>query len=228
MIEDRIASLEREQRWLKRYALFVSALLIVISGAAFLPRNERVLRARGLVIVDDAGRERILIGAPIPVAANRVRTDLARVRKTWAGRFPSADQYMGYYATYRNEMNGVLILDRNGFDRVAVGDPVPDPNIGRRVAPSTGLVINDSLGFERSGYGLLDVNGFYRVVLGLDSNRGAESVALVVDDAGTSGIGVGAGRRSLFAGAADSLFGVVLRDGGRISQQMVLDTARKP
>ncbi len=98
----------------------------------------------GLVIEDEAGRERILIGAPIPEAANRVRTDEARVREIWAPRFPDEEAYMGFYEDYSHETNGILILSEDGFDRLAFGDPVPDPNIGRRIGPSTGLLINDA------------------------------------------------------------------------------------
>ena len=138
------------------------AMLFVRSGTA----TDGVLRVRGLVIEDAAGRERILIGAPIPEAANRVRTDEARVREIWGPRFPDEEQYMGYYQDYDHSTNGLVILSEDGFDRLVLGDPVSDPNIGRRIGPSTGLVINDAEGFERSGYGLLDVNGLYRVVLG--------------------------------------------------------------
>ena len=31
----------------------------------------------------------------------------------------------------------MLTLSEDGFDRLVVGDPVPDPNIGMRIAPST-------------------------------------------------------------------------------------------
>lgn len=41
---------------------------------------------------------------------------------------------MGYYQDYIHETNGMLILSEDGFDRLVVGDPVPDPSIGRRSA----------------------------------------------------------------------------------------------
>ena len=69
------------------------AVLFVRSGTP----ADGVLRARGLIIEDEAGRERILIGAPVPEAANRVRTDEARVQEVWASRYTDADGYMGYY-----------------------------------------------------------------------------------------------------------------------------------
>ena len=54
-----------------------------------------VLRAHGLIIEDDAGRERILIGALIPEAGNRVRTDTTRLRELWGPRHPDIEKYMG-------------------------------------------------------------------------------------------------------------------------------------
>ncbi len=164
--------LTRAIRWLQAYAALITVALAVLffrSGT----ETDGVLRARGLIIEDDAGRERILIGAPIPEAANRVRTDEARVREVWGSRF--SDEYMGWYQDYNHSTNGILILSEDGFDRIALGDPKPDPNIGKRIGPSTGMVINDAEGFERMGYGLLDIDGTYRVTLGLDSDRHPET-----------------------------------------------------
>lgn len=183
--------LERRVRNLTFYNVVLTGLLLVVGLSAFRspPDEPGVLRARGLVIVDEEGRERILLGAPVPEALNRVRTNMDRVREVWGPRFPAA--YINeYYPTYRNDMNGLLILDENGFDRLVLGDPTPDPNIGRRIAPSSGLVINDAEGFERSGYALLRVNDRYRVVLGLDSDRGTEGVVLALEDGGWSGLSI--------------------------------------
>lgn len=44
-----------------------------------------------------------------------------------------------------------------------LGDPVPDPNIGRRIGPATGLIINDLQGFERTGYGFIDQDDGWHV-----------------------------------------------------------------
>lgn len=206
-IRDAFDRLERTIARLKALVgvLFV-ALIIVAATSVFLPSvhaqsGDRVLRTRGIIIEDEAGRERILIGAPIPAAANRVRTDEERVRKIWGPRYPNVEQYMGFYKGYRHSTNGILILDEHGFDRVAVGDPVPDPRTGRRVGPSTGLVINDEQGLERSGYGLLNVNGEKRVVLGLDSARGEEGLTLSLSDEGSVGLRVRDGKRLIYIGS---------------------------
>ena len=191
--------LTRSIRWLQGYAALMTvalAVLFVRSGAA----TDDVIRARGLIIEDADGRERILIGAPVPEAADRVRTDEARVREVWGPRFPEA--YMDFYRDYSHETTGMLILSGDGFDRLVVGDPVPDPNIGRRSAPTTGMVINDVEGFERTGYGLSPVDGRYNVGLGLDTDRIEEGLVLLLEDDGLNGVLVGTGPDRIFLGSA--------------------------
>lgn len=90
----------RTIRWLQGYAgLMTIAIVVLFIRSA--TATDGVLRVRGLIIEDEAGRERILIGAPIPEAANRVRTDEARVRELWGPRFPDLEQYMGWYRDYQ-------------------------------------------------------------------------------------------------------------------------------
>lgn len=225
--ESRLSQLETEARRLRLTAATMAILLMAAVVAAFTQSQPDIIRARGIIIEDAAGRERILIGAPIPAAHNRVRTDSVRARQAWAGRFPDPDEYMGYYANYRHSMHGMLILDENGFDRVAIGDSTPDPNIGRRLGPGTGIQINDDRGFERSGYSLLKVNGSDRVVLGLDGPRG-EGVVLSLIDGSRMGLSIyGAERTVGFfgsatpgnsqTGVADSVFGLVLRRGDQVA-----------
>jgi hypothetical protein len=213
-------SLDRLRRgvsFLKVYTGLMTVLVLILCVKVFFPPGPRdILRARGLVIEDASGRERILIGAPVPEAASRVRTDMARVMKAWGKRFPNMDWYKGL----DNSTNGILILDANGFDRIAIGDPTPDPNIGRRIAPSVGVLINDQEGFERTGWGYFPANG--RVVLGLDSRKGQEGVTLFVLEDDTTGMNINAGDKSIFLGsepggagpaaAKASFFGLHLRE----------------
>jgi hypothetical protein len=205
---------------------------MLIGAFRFIRSEEQVIRARGIIIVDAAGRDRILIGAPIPEVRSRVRTDTARVRQIWGPQFPK--EYLGWYRGYRHSMNGMLVLDERGFDRVGIGDSVPDPNIGKRIGPATGIVINDALGFERSGYGLLRVNGVDRAVLGLDDNRGGEGVSLAVIDSGPVGIHIEDGLSRLFLGRApgsalglrpDQPFaGLLLREGTKVRRLTASDS----
>jgi hypothetical protein len=201
-MDQRIEEFERSLRRMRRALVLLTSLMLVVVIAAAWPADgsQEVLRVRGLVVVDGEGRERILIGAPVPAARNRVRTDLERVRELWAPRYPDPEEYMGYYRDYRHDTYGMIILDEAGFDRIAIGDPVPDPNVGKRIGPSTGIVINDDHGSERSGYGLLNVDGRKRVVLGLDSDRGLEGLVLFLHDQGRVGLAIGDQERSIVIG----------------------------
>jgi hypothetical protein len=208
-LSNRVTIMELQIRRLRTVAV-ISTVGLVLATVLFLfnfrsahaQSTDRVLRVRGIVIEDASGRERILIGAPIPAAQNRVRTDEARVRAEWAKRYPNPDTYLNFYKDYQHATNGILVLDEKGFDRVALGDPVPDPNIGKRLGPSTGMIINDEQGNERSGYGLLNVNGKYRVVVGLDSSQGRESLSLVAMDEGKVGMTINDAQRTVYLGSA--------------------------
>jgi hypothetical protein len=231
-MQERIEKLESQVKWLGSCALLlaVTVVFLVASAATSGPDNTKVLRARGLVIEDDRGRERILIGAPIPAAKNRVRTDLERVKAIWGKQF--GEKYMDWYRDYRNETNGIVILDADGFDRVAVGDPVPDPNIGKRIAPSTGMVINDAQGFERTGYSLLRVDGQDRVVLGFDyPGAGGEGLALALLDGGPVGMTMRNGDRGLYVGTGQGTLmdmpggekpfnGLAIREGKEVKYEL--------
>jgi hypothetical protein len=233
-LQHRTAQLERRLRVFQLTAAFGMlaaagyACASLPNASAQAPQATRILRTQGIIIEDAAGRERILIGAPIPAAANRVRTDRKRVRQVWGGSMPP--QYMEWYADYRHDMHGVLVLDENGYDRVLIGDSVPDPNIGRRIAPSTGIIINDEAGFERSGYGLMKPGGVGRVVLGLDSDDGREGVVLALSDDGFAGLMVRDQRQELLLGQAaaahaatgidDPFLGLLLRIGRVVTHQV--------
>ncbi|QQR88334.1 MAG: hypothetical protein IPJ76_09025 [Flavobacteriales bacterium] len=184
---NRVAPFERRIKRLERTILYIMAAVLGLAGAIWHnSRTSDVLRVKGVVILDDEGRDRILIGAPIPASMDRMRTDMAAVRRSWASRMPT--EYMKWYESYRHDMNGILVLDEHGTDRIAFGHDYPDPIIGQRLGRGTGLVINDSTGLERSGYGLLTVAGEDRVVLGIDRNNGTEGVSLVALEDGTTGL----------------------------------------
>lgn len=189
--------LRRGVSFLKVYTGVMTALVIILFVKLFLPSAPRdILRARGLIIEDAFGRERILIGAPVPQAASRVRTDMAKVAKAWGKRFPDMDWYKGL----DHSSNGILILDANGFDRIAIGDPTPDPNIGKRIAPTVGIQINDQEGFERTGWGYFPAMD--RVAFGLDSRKSEEGVMLFILEDGATGLNINAGEKAIFLGSA--------------------------
>ncbi|MBC5994501.1 hypothetical protein [Pontibacter cellulosilyticus] len=218
-MEKRIEQIEKKLKLQRAYTLITSCALGLFLLLSFTGKNNDVIRAKGIVIVDDQGRERILIGAPIPEAKNRVRTNLERVQEIWGKKM--SKEYMGWYKNYNHSANGMVILDENGFDRVAIGD-TPDPNIGKRTGPGTGVIINDELGFERTGYQLLNVKGKNRMVLGLDRPGGTEGVTVAILEDGTAGVTVinkgtmgfmgSAPQNGLMTGLDNSFFGLMFRD----------------
>jgi hypothetical protein len=62
---------------------------------------------------------------------------------------------------------GIMIVDEQGRERIAIGAPVPDPKgYGQRRSASTGLTINDANGYERFGMGLDDLGN---MIMGFDA-----------------------------------------------------------
>jgi len=157
VLEERVRRLERRVRSLHRVAALSTAAtaLLLLLGATTSTRTASVLRARGLVIEDAHGHERILLGAPVPQVSGRKRHDPA---------------------------TALIFLGEDGADRLAVGyqpDPQSEGKVVQRIAPAVGLQINDPAGNERTGYGYLE-NG--RVVLGLDYPNGREALIAIVED----------------------------------------------
>lgn len=83
-VERRVRTLER--RLYLAYLVIAIAVLTQIGLSNLSPAQasgesaagvDKIIKTRGIIIVDEQGRERILLGAPVPTAKNRVRTDLA-------------------------------------------------------------------------------------------------------------------------------------------------------
>jgi len=152
--------LERRLRGIQ--AAFVSLLVLVTvavsvrySAAASHAENT-VLRVHGIVIEDEQGHPRVLLGAPTPSVSNRNR---------------------------REPVNGIVLLGPNGADRIVISYPGLEPQIIGKVekrsisVASAGFIINDAEGNERVGLGASD-DGM-RVALGMDySDR--DAVGLLV------------------------------------------------
>lgn len=166
--------------------LLIASIGFMIYDRYVKKQTNDILYAKGIVIFDEEGKERILIGAPVPKTKHRIRDNYDKAMEAWADEF--APEYREWYKEYSHENYGMLILDEKGYDRLAIGSPTPDPNIGKRLGPATGIEINDEQGFERSGYGLMKVNGKNRVVLGLDNDNGTEGMSLILSDEGNTGL----------------------------------------
>jgi hypothetical protein len=189
-----VRSLSRRLR--AAYVVFGAVLLaqsVLFFGLKTQADNEiidnsgKVIKTRGIIVVDDQGRERVLIGAPIPRSKNRVFTDKTRAFAAWKDRIPeNAKAYRDNFNKLETGAVGMLVLDENGFDRMSVGGRLPDPNTGKRIGVPTGISVNNDKGFERAGFRVMNINGDARVALGMDSENG-EALTLSV----INGIGVG-------------------------------------
>ncbi|MDD2793420.1 MAG: hypothetical protein PHD73_09575 [Sediminibacterium sp.] len=103
--------------------VFTIMHLVAVLGFGFTQIDKfSIIRAKGIIIEDENGRDRILIGSPIPFSKDRIRTDTTLVRQYWAKQFKNPDQYMEWYKKYKNSAEGIVFMNEKGFDVVQVGD----------------------------------------------------------------------------------------------------------
>ena len=158
--EDRYLLLERRLRHTQASVACLVAViavgLVVNRSSAAPPSDNRVIHARAVIIEDEQGRPRILLGAPTPTVAGRLRNEA---------------------------VNGMVLLGPNCADHIVVSYPGYEPQVMGKVVkrgvvmPSAGFMINDAEGNERAGLGSSDDGT--RVALGMDySDR--DAVGLLV------------------------------------------------
>jgi hypothetical protein len=224
-MEKRIVLIEQQLRNQKIYSFTLTTLLVLIALLSFTTKKETdVIRTKGIVIVDSLGRERIIIGTPIPYTASRVRTNMDKAVKAWGK--DGEQSFKSWYSKLDHSVNGIVMLDEEGFDRLAIGQTVPDPSIGKRIGVATGIMINDQNGDERTGYALLHVKGQNRVNIGFDRKDGTEGVVMGVLEDGTAGVYASSKEKSLFLGNAPKKgfvtgtgkphFGLIIRDTSKV------------
>jgi len=221
-----VQQLQRQVAELRRTVRLVTTLAVLVTGgfvvSAFAPQDS-VIRARGLIITDEAGRDRVVLGAPMAAATKD--TKLA-------------------------EAIGIAVLDSLGRMSVALGTQNPlvleDGSTGTRIAASAGLTIYDPRdGKERGGMGAFEDG---RANMCLDyGERQKEAVCLSVAPAdqyaavllnGTPGepqsdrvvmyVGAdGSGSIKVFGGGENN-GGVMMRAGNGAPKILVFDTTGTP
>lgn len=194
--------LQKQVAWMRWYILITSCVFISVVLFAFTNPEQSfgIIRARGIIIEDSTGRDRILIGSPIPFSKDRVRNDTNLVRKHWAKRFGNGHQYMEWYKNYYHGAEGIVVMNEHGFDRVLLGDKLADPNIGKRMFESSGVLWNDKEGWELGGAGVNTTkDGKSRSVMGVDDKDG-EAVHIVALEDGTKGLIIGGENGRLMIG----------------------------
>jgi hypothetical protein len=201
-LERRLIKMENRYHQLRiGFIAFITLTVLTAVNFSFKQTDVAgIIRAKGIVIEDSLGRDRILIGSPIPFSKDRVRTDTALVRKYWAKNYRNPDQFMKWYREYKNTAEGIVIMNENGFDRLQLGDKLSDPNTGKRMFEPAGLLWNDREGWERGGAGVnTSEDGKSRSVIGLDDDSG-EAVHLVTLEDGTKGLMISGNNGRLMIG----------------------------
>lgn len=185
----KIHEIESEYKKLKQLFIgFVCIMLVAGFSLAFTATNKfDLIRTKGIIIEDETGKDRILIGAPIPHSKDRVRTDTNLVRKFFASEInpQNKNQYMKWYKNYRHSAYGMVVMNEKGIDVMQLGDKLSDPNVGRRIFLPTGILLNNQKGLEVGGFGTHTFDdGRSGVALGLDDPKNGREAfhALVLSD----------------------------------------------
>lgn len=207
MEKELILRLEKmEHKYLKLKRMFIGLVMLLslfVVGFAFKANESfNLIRAKGIIIEDEKGRDRILIGSPIPASKDRVRTNDELVRKHWASKFKNPDEYMGWYKNYSHSADGIVFMNAEGFDEVLVGENLADANVGVRQFKASGILVNNKQGWERVGAGVNTLkNGETRQGLGVDDDSG-EALHMMTMEDGSKGIIIGGENGSLRIGMA--------------------------
>jgi hypothetical protein len=194
--------LKKQMNWMRWYIIISSTIILAFIISAFNEPEQKfgIIRAKGIVIEDSTGRDRILIGSPVPYSKFRVRTDTSLVRKYWAKNFGDGNEYMQWYKDYNNSAEGIVVMNENGFDRVLLGDKLADPNTGKRMFEPAGILWNDKEGWELGGAGVNTTkDGKSRSVIGVDDKDG-EAVHIIALEDGTKGLIIGGENGRLLIG----------------------------
>lgn len=239
-IQNELNELRKSQLRTKR--LYIGSLVLLCLAFAtfsFTKINRfDLIRAKGIVIEDANGRDRILIGSPVPFSAHRVRTDTALVRKYWASQFKDPNQYMDWYKEYKNSSNGIIFMNKDGFDEVLVGDNLADPNVGVRMFEISGILMNNKMGWERAGGGINTTkDGKSRGGFGIDDESGeamhlmtmedGSKALIIADENGSIRIGMSKKSGELFQNK-ESFTGIRYFDNeGKLVWEQKMDSVRK-
>lgn len=190
-LQQQASLLAKQKKTIQRISMLFtisSFFLTTFFLSSFKPEKDNgIIRAKGIVIIDENGKDRILIGAPFPYSKNRIRTDFEKAKATWSNAYGGNFDWYKTNKSITHGGTGMLILDENGHDRVAIGSPMPTSYIGR-IAPGHGITINDEKGGERGGFSWLKNDKIDRMVLGLDHSTGYEGATIGVMEDGSTQI----------------------------------------
>lgn len=125
---ERLENLERKQLNLKitlMITLCSFALFFILAFSNRDHNNNDIIKTKGIVIVDNNGKLRIILGAPVSKVSGRIRTD---------------------------DLYGISYLDASGIDRLTFGQepaPMTPEGLKERRVPGVGILIHAKQGIER-------------------------------------------------------------------------------
>jgi hypothetical protein len=157
VFQNDIRRLQKNVRRLQVMSGVLAGMLVVGLTVSFASGSQEpsVLKARGLVLVDETGRERIWLGAPAPGSATLGRKDIG----------PQ-----------------IVILDEKGKARLVLGENDGFLRDGKLIERERGfaLLIHDAKGDERGGFGCFDSG---KAVIALDRKApDSDGIGMMVDD----------------------------------------------
>lgn len=196
-IKKEIHSLKVRNRFLTMLLIFVLLFSLVMN----IDTNKDFLRVKGIVVEDDLGNERILIGAPIPFVSGRKDKKEMQV----IGHRNRHYQLELAEGKYRKNDYGIMLLDSLGFDRIMIGQQYGKTDQEKQKPPFTGISIYDSLGEKRTEYGISHAIGNEKTHLELNTVNKEEKIALSINEYGVTGLRVQSPDKNIFLGKTDSI-----------------------
>ena len=184
-MENQIVQLKKQMRYMQIGLVSCLAVIGLLFISGFTNSNSRtfdIIRAKGIVIEDETGKDRILIGAPLPTSKDRVLSNQDKFEASF-GKYDPKNKWSAPYKDLRTTANGMIVLDKDGNDIVVFGEDLPVVNGGKRIGIKTdGFMLNGLKGRERGGFGVITKeDGSQQVGLGLDTPKN-EGVILAVND----------------------------------------------
>lgn len=153
-MEEKFRMLENKVKRLQYYLAASILMLLLLIIIPLKSGSQDLIRTKGLIVEDAAGKPFLMMGNPIPREHARKRKD---------------------------SLCGLVFVDDKGIDRLFLGRDGKlqiGGELVERNAEGWSFVINDTLGDERGGFGFADE--YDRIGLGLDygGKQGLEAIYL--------------------------------------------------
>lgn len=174
-ILERLLEVENRYKKMKRlfWGFLIPTLIAVFCFGFTKIEKFDIIRTKGIIIEDEKGRDRILIGPPIHFSKGRVETNSTKGKKYWANKFKNLNQYMELLTNDKNSTEGIIFINEDGLYIIHVADKLSDPNLGKKMFKRTEIFWFTQTGWKLNG---IDVNitndGVSRPIINLNNESG--------------------------------------------------------